>query len=665
MNCSDNLEEELRDGVILHALLTACNPGQVLPKIAPKPKVVIQKMENVTKLLKWMQQAGIKLVATGTEDIYGGKTKYVLGMVWKLILYYQLDSTEDEEELGLSLRSALLEWCNNVLQPQGITVKNFTENWKDGRAFCGLVNALQPNTIPLSECNPENAVTNLNRAFNKAHDLFKFPKMLEAEDLVQVQDELSIITYVSYFRGYLSKNAAHAASTYAEGPGLKEALTFKPAHFTIFACDNDGKRVNRGGAYIRVCLKDLNSGKECGKYSIKDHLDGTYSCTYETENFGTKGTFELQVKVGSAHVKDSPFHPEIIPGEADPSKCVAFGPGVEFAKAGEKTEFTVQTKDLKGDPLTKGGTTIIATLKGATGGEIPVTIVDNNNGTYTCSYQTENATQLKLDIWAKTEAFGTCAIAGSPYTVKVGPGLASAENTKVSGLENAKAGVKTSFQVTSFDRYGNAVKEGGAPISGEVVCGNVKTPIQVVDNGNGTYTLNYVPQKAGDNHVTVKIGDHLVKGAPFTVKVDPGEVSINNTEITFLDHPLAGLSGATLHTMDEQHNLMHTGGAHVVAECTPLSTVSVLANDNGDGTYEIVFPPNSRGKYRVKVKVNGNPTPKGPWEVAVKENPLNEDGKKKVANLLPKSSVVLNRLLAKTTDKERTVILEELSAFRK
>jgi len=416
-----------------------------------------------------------------------------------------------------------------------------------------------------------------------------------------------------------------------------------------------------------VCLKDLSSGKECGRYTIKDHLDGTYSCSYETENFGTKGNFELHVKVGSSPIKNSPFHPEIIPGEADPSKCVAFGPGVEFAKAGEKTEFTVQTKDLKGDNLTKGGTTIIATLKGATGGEIPVNIVDNNNGTYTCSYQTENAGQLKLDIWAKTEAFGTCSIAGNPYTVKVGPGLASANHTKVSGpgIENAKVGVKTSFQVTAYDRFGNAVKEGGAHISGEILLDNVKTPIQVVDNGNGTYTLSYVPLKAGNNHVNVKIGDHLVKGAPFTVKVDPGDVSIENTKITFLDHPLAGLSGATLHMMDEQHNLRLDGGDRVIAQCTPLSTVSVSATDNGDGSYEIVFPPHSKGKYRVKVKVNGNPAPKGPWEVTVKENPLNEDGKKKVAHLLPKSSGVLNRLLAKTTDKERAVLLEELSALRK
>jgi len=295
MSCSDNLEQELKDGVILHTLLTAAS-GKVLPKINPKPKILVQKLENVTKVLKWIQQQGIKLVAIGTEDIYEGKTKYVLGMIWTLILYFQLDSTEDEEELGMSMRSALLEWCNNILHPQGITVKNFTDNWKDGRAFCGLVNALEPNSIPLSECTPDKAISNLNRAFNVANTLFKFPKLLEADELVQHQDELSIITYVSFFRAYLSKFAAFAPNTYAEGPGLTEALNSKPAHFKIFACDQNGNRVNRGGAFIRVCLKDPKTNKEVGKYSVKDHLMEPILVLMKQKNLGQKEVLNLLLK---------------------------------------------------------------------------------------------------------------------------------------------------------------------------------------------------------------------------------------------------------------------------------------------------------------------------------------------------------------------------------
>jgi len=209
------------------------------------------------------------------------------------------------------------------------------------------------------------------------------------------------------------------------------------------------------------------------------------------------------------------------------------------------------------------------------------------------------------------------------------------------------------------------VRDGGAPISGEIIQGKVSTPIKVVDNNNGTYDLSFVVHKSGAHDVNIKIGDQLLKGAPFSVVVNPGEVSIDNTEIKFLDLPLAGLSGATLRMMDEQHNVRLTGGDHVVAVCTPLSPLCVSARDNGDGSYAIVFPPHAKGKHKVNVKVNGSPAPKGPWEVMVKENPLPEDKKKKVANLMPKSSSVLNRLLSNASEKERDEILAELSTLRK
>uniref|UniRef100_A0A6B2KZD0 Calponin-homology (CH) domain-containing protein n=1 Tax=Arcella intermedia TaxID=1963864 RepID=A0A6B2KZD0_9EUKA len=660
MRCSDSLEEEFKDGVLLHALLTICS-GKQLPKITPKPKVQIQKLENVTKTLKWMQQNGIKLVATGSEDIHYGRTKYVLGMVWTLILYYQLDSSEDEEELGMSMRSALLEWCNNILQPQGITVKNFTDHWKDGRAFSGLVNALQPNTIDLASVVPETSVENLTVAFNKAHELFQFPKMLEAEELVQYQDELSIITYVSYFRAYLSKFAAFAGTTYAEGPGLTEALAFKPAEFTIFACDQNGERVSRGGAFIRLSLKDKRTEKECGRFSVKDHLDGTYSVSYETDKFGTKGNFELHVKVGNSHIKDSPFMPEIIPGEADPSKCVAFGPGVGYAKAGELTEFTVQTKDLKGDNLRKGGTTLMASLKGP-GVDIPVAVVDNADGTYSCSYQTENASDLKLHIYAKTDAFGTGPIANSPYSVKVGPGMASAINTIATGegLTQAVSGLESTFTVISYDKYGNKVSMGGSIIEGEITQQNLSYPLKVVDNEDGTYTVSYTPLKSGAFDLNVKIGDMSIKGAPFTVSVNPGEVTEENTDIQFLPTAIAGVTGATLYTQDEQHNLLLKGGQKVHAVLLPKHSISISAVDNQNGSYDVVFPPEARGKFKVEVKVNGREVPKGTWDVNVAGVAVSEDTKANIAKAFPRSKGIVERLLENATEEERGLILSEL-----
>lgn len=43
------------------------------------------------------------------------------------------------------------------------------------------------------------------------------------------------------------------------------------------------------------------------------------------------------------------------------------------------------------------------------------------------------------------------------------------------------------------------------------------------DNGNGTYSLDYLPEKAGTYLLDVKMGDKSVKDSPFTIVVEAGE----------------------------------------------------------------------------------------------------------------------------------------------
>lgn len=70
MTCSDNLEDELRSGVILHSILELLT-GKKLPKIMDKPKIGIQKIENIGKCLKFMQAENIVLVGVGAEGTCG------------------------------------------------------------------------------------------------------------------------------------------------------------------------------------------------------------------------------------------------------------------------------------------------------------------------------------------------------------------------------------------------------------------------------------------------------------------------------------------------------------------------------------------------------------------------------------------------------------------
>lgn len=57
-------------------------------------KFYSQKLENVGKALKFVRDQGIKLVAIGPEDIVEKRIKLILGLIWTIILRYQINKVE-------------------------------------------------------------------------------------------------------------------------------------------------------------------------------------------------------------------------------------------------------------------------------------------------------------------------------------------------------------------------------------------------------------------------------------------------------------------------------------------------------------------------------------------------------------------------------------------
>lgn len=77
-------------------------------------------------------------------------------------------------------------------------------------------------------------------------------------------------------------------------------------------------------------------------------------------------------------------------------------------------------------------------------GDCPVKIVDNNDGTYDCSYIPKSAKPLTLSVQVRTDTNGTGEIKGAPFKVNVTPGKVAASHTiaKGDGTQGAKSGVK-------------------------------------------------------------------------------------------------------------------------------------------------------------------------------------------------------------------------------
>eukprot|EP01122_Echinamoeba_exundans_P015579 TRINITY_DN745_c1_g1_i1.p2 TRINITY_DN745_c1_g1~~TRINITY_DN745_c1_g1_i1.p2 ORF type:complete len:567 (+),score=216.91 TRINITY_DN745_c1_g1_i1:395-2095(+) len=166
------------------------------------PKMRVQQVENLDKALKFITAHDVKLVNIGAPEIADGNLKVTLGMIWSVILRFVIAGLSEE---GLSAKEGLLLWCQRKTQNHkdrinnGNGVQDFHVSFQDGMAFCALIHRHRPDLINFDELNPENKLENLNKAFEICAEHLDIPKLLDAEDIVNIPrpDERSIMTYVA------------------------------------------------------------------------------------------------------------------------------------------------------------------------------------------------------------------------------------------------------------------------------------------------------------------------------------------------------------------------------------------------------------------------------------------------------------------------------------
>lgn len=142
---------------------------------------------------------------TGRAEIVDGNLKMALGLIWTIILRFQIQDISMEE---LSAKEALLLWCQRKTEGyKDVSVQNFHMSFQDGLAFCAIIHKHRPDLLDFNALNKNNKEENLNLAFDIAEKL-GIPKLLDAKDIVDVQkpDERSIITYVSLYYHYFNQN---------------------------------------------------------------------------------------------------------------------------------------------------------------------------------------------------------------------------------------------------------------------------------------------------------------------------------------------------------------------------------------------------------------------------------------------------------------------------
>lgn len=202
---------DLQDGIRLIRLLEAISGERLSKPNAGRMKV--QRVENVNIALNFIlsksKNSNIKLENIGAEDIVSGNQTLILGLIWTVILRFQIqgieveidDDVESESKDKRSAKEALLLWCRRRIRDyRGADVSDFSSSWRNGMAFNALIHSARPDLLDYDSLDPDDSIYNLNHAFELASKYLGISKLLDAEDIyVDRPDEKSILTYVSSF----------------------------------------------------------------------------------------------------------------------------------------------------------------------------------------------------------------------------------------------------------------------------------------------------------------------------------------------------------------------------------------------------------------------------------------------------------------------------------
>uniref|UniRef100_A0A914X4U0 Calponin-homology (CH) domain-containing protein n=2 Tax=Plectus sambesii TaxID=2011161 RepID=A0A914X4U0_9BILA len=201
---------DIGDGVLLMKLLEIIS-GEKLGK-PNRGRMRVQKIENLNKSLDFLKRKKIQLENIGAEDILDRNERLILGLIWTIILRFQIDTIEienDEDATGERRRAkdALLLWCQRKTAGYPhVKIENFTTSWRNGLGFNALIHAHRPDLINYDGLNPQDHIASLNNAFDVAEKRLDIARLLDAEDVdTNRPDEKSIITYVSMYYHYFAK----------------------------------------------------------------------------------------------------------------------------------------------------------------------------------------------------------------------------------------------------------------------------------------------------------------------------------------------------------------------------------------------------------------------------------------------------------------------------
>ncbi|XP_069025341.1 filamin-A isoform X4 [Embiotoca jacksoni] len=382
--------------------------------------------------------------------------------------------------------------------------------------------------------------------------------------------------------------AVDASGILVFGPGVEGKGVFREAT-TDFTVDARALTQN-GGDHIKTLIS--NPSGSSTDALITDLGDGTYSVEYTPYE---EGPHNVEVCYDGSPVPKSPFRVGVTEG-CDPARVRVHGPGLKGGITNKPNKFTVETRGAG-----TGGLGLA--MEGPS--EAKMSCTDNKDGSCSVEYIPYEAGTYNLNI-----TYGRQPIAGSPFSVPVSD---TVDSTKVKcqgpGLSNnVRANIPQAFTV-------DASKAGVAPLQVRVQGPKgVVEPVEVVDNGDQTHTVNYVPTREGPYSINVLYNDEEIPRSPYKVKVlpthDASKVRASGPGLNTTGVPASLPVEFTIDAKDAGEGLL-------AVQITDPEGKPKKANirDNHDGTYLVSYVPDMTGRYTILIKYGGDEIPYSPYRI--------------------------------------------------
>ncbi|XP_068610250.1 utrophin-like [Brachionichthys hirsutus] len=204
---------DLKDGRKLLDLLEGLT-GTALTKERGSTRV--HALNNVNKVLQVLHQTNVDLVNIGGTDIVDGNHKLTLGLIWSIILHWQVKDIMKDIMSNLQQTNSekiLLSWVRQCSRSHPeVNVLNFTTSWADGLAFNSVLHHFRPGAFSWDEVVRLSPLERLDHAFTVARDQLAIERLLDPEDVaVQLPDKKSVIMYVTSLFAALPKDVSMEA----------------------------------------------------------------------------------------------------------------------------------------------------------------------------------------------------------------------------------------------------------------------------------------------------------------------------------------------------------------------------------------------------------------------------------------------------------------------